>query len=359
MQAYGDGAQFASYDRMLRALLARATHGISPSSVGAAVTDWLLHLAMSPGKMTALGAEAARDAARLWMYAAKSAAGSDPESLVRVPDEDRRFWGADWDLFPFDVLEQGFYLVEDWWRHATGSVRGTTTAHERQAWFLVQQLLDMAAPTNVPALNPEIIRHTLSEGGANLTRGFGYWLDDLDRLINHRPPAGTEEYQVGENVAVTPGRVVFRNDLIELIQYEPATADVYAEPVLIVPAWIMKYYILDLSPENSMVKYLVGQGHTVFMISWKNPTAADRNVGIDDYRRLGVMAALDAISTILPGRDVHACGYCLGGTILSIAAATMARDGDDRLASVTLLAAQTDFTEAGELMLFIDESQVT
>src|SRR5690606_12713258 len=181
---------------------------------------------------------------------------------------------------------------------------------------------------------------------------------DWQRAVMGEKPAGTENCKVGRDVATTPGKVIFSNRLMELIQYEPATKTVRPEPVLIVPAWIMKYYILDLSPGNSLVRYLTDQGFTVFMVSWKNPDSGDQDLGMDDYRRLGVMAALDRISTVLPGRKVHSVGYCLGGTLLSIAAAAMARDGDERLTSLTLLAAGIDFREPGELALFIDESQL-
>jgi polyhydroxyalkanoate synthase len=196
------------------------------------------------------------------------------------------------------------------------------------------------------------------QSGHNFFRGAQNLMDDWQRLVAKQPAAGMEAYEVGENIAVTKGKVVYQNRLIELIQYAPATSEVYAEPLLIVPAWIMKYYILDLSPENSLVKYLLEQGHSVFMISWKNPGPEDRYLGNRDYRELGIMDALEAINAIVPEQKIHAVGYCLGGTLLSIAAAAMARDGDDRLKSVTLFAAQVDFEEAGELLMFIDESQL-
>jgi poly[(R)-3-hydroxyalkanoate] polymerase subunit PhaC len=237
-------------------------------------------------------------------------------------------------------------------------VRGVSKQHEDIVEFMSRQVLDIFSPSNFPLTNPEVLGRTVEKGGANLVSGLQNLAEDWERAVSGKRPVGTEKFAVGRNVAITPGKVVYRNRLIELIQYQPATDTVRPEPILIVPAWIMKYYVLDLSPQNSLVKYLVERGFTVFMMSWRNPGPEDRDLGIDDYRTLGVMAALDVIASIVPGRKVHAAGYCLGGTLLSIAAAAMAREADERFKSVTLLAAQTDFTEAGELMLFINESQL-
>jgi polyhydroxyalkanoate synthase len=234
-----------------------------------------------------------------------------------------------------------------------------TRQHENAVEFAVRQILDVFAPTNSLFTNPELQQRTILQGGANLWRGAQNFMDDWQRAVSGKKPAGADAFKVGRDIAITPGKVIYRNRLIELIQYAPATEKTRPEPILIVPAWIMKYYILDLSPQNSLVKYLTEQGFTVFMISWKNPDRHDRDLSLDDYRRLGVMNALDAVSSAMPGRPVHAVGYCLGGTLLAMTAAAMSRDGDNPLRSITLLAAQTDFHEAGELMLFINESQVS
>lgn len=350
---------FENLDRLLHAFQARLTAGVSLAAVASARMDWLAHLANAPGKQLSLAQKAAFDAGQLAAFAARALVGPQAEAPFAPKDEDRRFADPAWQAWPFNLLAQSFLAVEGFWDAATAGVRGVSARHERQIRFLTRQWLDRMAPSNFPWTNPEVLRRTAEEGGWNLVRGFGYWLEDVERQATARRPVGAERWRVGSEVAVTPGEVVYRNELMELIQYRPQTERVHPEPVLIVPAWIMKYYILDLRPENSLVRYLVEHGHTVFAISWKNPTEADRHVGLDDYRHQGVVHALQAVRAIVgEDRKVHGCGYCLGGTILAIAAAKMARDGEDLLASMTLLAAQTDFSEAGELMLFIDESEL-
>jgi polyhydroxyalkanoate synthase len=345
-------------DRSTHALTARFTGGLSPIAIANAYNDWAFHLAFLPGKRMRLVEKAVRKALRFATYSARKTIDVDTPPCIEPLPQDRRFVGAAWQKSPFDFYWQSFLLMQQWWHNATTDVRGVTRRNENIVAFTTRQLLDVMSPSNNALTNPEVLERTWREAGMNLWRGAENFADDLRRAMSGEPAAGTEAFVVGRDVAITPGKVVFRNRLIELIQYAPATAEVRPEPVLIVPAWIMKYYILDLSPANSLVRHLVAQGFTVFMISWKNPSPEDRDLSFDDYRTLGLMAALAAVNRAVPGRKVHAVGYCLGGTLLSIGAAAMARDGDDRLASATLFAAQVDFSEAGELTLFINESQL-
>ena len=352
-----DSAEREPIDRLTNAMLGRATLGLSPAALWLAYLDWAIHLGMAPGKQAQLLQKALRKALRLGIYSAHSAMG-EHEACIKPLPQDHRFDHPDWQKWPYNLIYQGFLLNQQWWYNATTGIHGLSRHHENAVSFTARQLLDMFSPSNFPFTNPEIWQTTQQENGANLMRGWLNWIEDWQHSIVGGKPIGTEQFQLGRDLAVTPGQVIYRNRLIELIQYSPTTLEVHNEPILIVPAWIMKYYILDLSPHNSLVNYLVSRGHTVFMISWHNPSASDRDLGMDDYRRLGIMAALDVIGTICGRQHLHAVGYCLGGTLLTIAAAAMAREGDHRLASLTLLAAQTDFTEAGELMLFIDENQL-
>jgi polyhydroxyalkanoate synthase len=348
-------------DQKFHAALARTTASLSPASCLLAFLDWALHLAASPGRQFEL-LRLARSEMGAWnRYLRDSCTldGSIRHFCVEPAEHDRRFDAPEWQRWPFAPLQQAFLSVEKWWAAATQDVRGVSAHHADVVGFAARQWLDIFSPGNFLATNPLVLSRTGQQGGANLVRGAINAFDDAQRMIDGRPPAGAENFVPGRNVAITPGKVVLRNRLIELIQYSPTTTKVRPEPILIVPAWIMKYYILDLSPHDSLIKYLVDRGHTVFCISWKNPGTAERDLGMQDYLDLGLMAALDAVSAIVPKKKIHAAGYCLGGTLLSIGAAAMARDGDRRVASMTLFAAQTDFSEPGELALFVDESQVS
>ena len=354
----GHGA-FRAMDRMRQAMTSNLTGGLSPIALSLAYSDWAMHLATSPGRSLELAQTAANRIGELALsqFNAQFVDKDTPPAVTPGP-HDHRFRGKAWARQPYRAYAEAFLLLEELMEEAACGVPGVSPHHRDVVSFSTRQVLDIFSPSNLPFTNPAVVKKTMETGGQNFLKGAMNWWDDVSRAATGRPPVGTEDYVVGQNVAATPGRVVYRNHLMELIQYEPATETVKEEPILIVPAWIMKYYILDLEKHNSMVRYLVEKGHTVFAISWRNPTAEDRHLELDDYRRLGVMKALDAIRRILPERKIHATGYCLGGTLLSIAAAAMARQQDDRLASVSLLAAQTDFTEPGELALFIDHSQM-
>ena len=343
-------------DRAFHAMLANLTGGVSPVALSLAYIDWASHLVAAPQRQVEIAQDALRST-RQFLEAASHffSPGQGPWALIKPLPQDRRFAKPEWENPPFNLLAQAFLLKEQWWHKATTGVRGVSPQNESIVEFSVRQLLDMFAPSNFAATNPEVLQKALQSGGANFVSGWQNWCSDL-RQLSSGGPTGDKEFVVGKTVATSRGKVVYRNELIELIQYYPSSGKVHPEPILVVPAWIMKYYILDLSPHNSLVKFLTGQGFTVFMISWRNPDAADREIAFDDYRRLGVEAAVATIGEILPDCGIHALGYCLGGTLLSIAAAKMGRNGPFK--TITLLAAQTDFTEAGELTLFINESQV-
>ncbi len=345
-------------DRMLHALIGQFTQGISPVGLALAWCDWSMHLAVSPGKWHRLLEKAVNKDLRWLAYATRSTLGMTSEPCIEPLPQDRRFRDPAWQQWPFNLYQQAFLLNQQWWHNATTGVDGVTPHHEQVLAFAARQLLDMVSPVNFIATNPEVLGAAVTQGGANFARGAINLAEDNERQLAGQPPAGSEQFRPGHEVACTPGSVVYRNHLIELIQYAPTTPTVHAEPILIVPAWIMKYYILDLSPHNSLVSYLVAHGHTVFMISWHNPTAEDRELGMDDYLHHGVMAALAEVRQRAPGHKVNAVGYCLGGTLLSIAAAAIGCDENGPINAMTLLAAQTDFSEAGELTLFIDESQI-
>ncbi|WP_179404984.1 PHA/PHB synthase family protein [Burkholderia guangdongensis] len=362
-----------AWDRAAHATVAAATMGMSPASLAIAWFDWATHLAVSPGKCVDLAMQAGQAALTGFRPAPAPAAhrreigetgetgGSDAPALAAAPPFDPRFVGNAWSRWPFSVYRDAFLSIEQWWQQATTGVPGVDRHHEDLVRFFARQCIDACSPGNFVATNPVVLDAALESGGRNFVDGARHWREDVDAMLAHlrgqpfRPAAG---FRPGRELAVTPGRVVFRNAMFELLQYMPKTQRVAREPILLVPSWIMKYYILDLQPHNSLIRYLVDEGFTVFAISWRNPGEEARDVGLDDYLRDGLLAALNEVRARC-GDAVHAVGYCLGGTLLAIGAAALARDGHaDALRTMTLLAALTDFSDPGELGLFIDASEL-
>jgi polyhydroxyalkanoate synthase len=341
--------------REMRAQLAAVTGGLAPDDYAQAWWDWYLNMAHTPDKQTQIAKTALGALMDNFDFAMRASTGQP----IAPADDDKRFASDAWNQWPFNVMARGYLNWSQVVKQATSDIPGVSRHNADLVAFASQQAVEAASPANYLWANPELLELTRAQSGQNLVAGFKNWLEDIDATLKHKPPAGSDAFKVGRDVAVTPGKVVYRNELIEVIQYGAATPSVHAEPVLIVPAWIMKYYILDLSPRNSLVRYLVDSGHTVFMISWKNPNEHDRNLGMDDYHNRGIRDALSAVGAIVPNVKIHAVGYCIGGTLLSISAAALAREGDHRLASMTLFAAQTDFSEPGELSLFISPSQLS
>ncbi|MFM7226767.1 MAG: PHA/PHB synthase family protein, partial [Betaproteobacteria bacterium] len=401
-------------DALMHEQMARGTMGSSPISLALACMDWAMHLAASPGKQLQLAQRAAQLAMEE-MQRSLHSAESLAQSLVQTPGQtsaqtsaptsatsvgasssassatqpngsparasaptadDARFADPAWSQWPYSTLKDSFKAGDRWWQEAT-QVDGMSAHRQQMVSFFARQWMDAMSPSNWPLTNPQVLTHSIETAGHSLLQGMQLFMRDLQQsaLSTTANPEGLAPlpYAVGKDVAVTPGKVVYRNDLIELIQYAPTTDQVAAEPILIIPSPIMKFYILDLSPQNSMVRYLVSQGFTVFMISWRNPDASDRDLGMDDYLLGAVMQAIRHAGAIAGAPSIHAMGYCLGGTFLAIVAALMGSDEFTAqqaasneanqpplptLASVTLLAAQTDFSEAGELGIFIDDDQL-
>jgi polyhydroxyalkanoate synthase subunit PhaC len=344
-------------DAITHASLARLTRGIAPLSVIGAYMDWATHLAASTGKQRELMQTALREWT-VWHQYVRSVSAGECAPCVSTHPRDKRFADEAWSKIPFNWISQAFLVNERWWASAMTGVRGMSKHHEEVAAFTTRQWLDMWSPSNFFLTNPEVLTQTITSGGTNLLRGASNYANDVSDYVLQRKPPGAENFIPGETVAITPGKVIFRNRLMELIQYEATTSNVFPEPILIIPSWIMKYYILDLSPNNSLVKYLVDSGHTVFILSWKNPTSEDRELALEDYLKQGVLAAIEQIGHICPQQKIHGVGYCLGGTLLAMAVALMGREKNNALETMTLLASQVDFHEPGELGLFIDESQI-
>lgn len=334
-------------DRVSFATLAKLYGGLSPFGMGFAHLDWAAHLMCSPGKVLSL---------------LQSLGARDGDDGSAVAAADRRFAHPGWKEWPYLPLRDQFLRTQAFWDQATREVAGVQPHHLHVLNFAARQWVDTLSPSNIWWMNPEVLAASWESGGLNFVRGGLRMASDWrDLLVGDSPgtsPDALAAYRVGKDIAATPGQVVFRNDLFELIRYAPATETTWREPVVLVPSWLLKYYILDLSAHNSLVRYLVHAGHTVFAMSWRNPHAEARDIGLDDYLERGLLQALKEVGKISDSKRVHAAGYCLGGTLLAAAAAALAREphAGVQLQTMTLLAAQTDFEEPGELGLFMGSS---
>jgi polyhydroxyalkanoate synthase subunit PhaC len=314
-----------------------------------------------PQKFAAAQAKLTQELTELWGNTYQRFLGEDVPPLVKPGPGDARFQDKEWTENPFfDFLKQAYLLTGKWTLDLVENA-STVDAHLKQrAEFYLNQIVTALSPSNFPFTNPEVIRTTVSTGAQNLAQGMTHLLEDLQQsgeLLRIRQ-TDMSAFQVGKNLAITPGKVVYQNDIMQLVQYSPSTASVYATPLLIVPPWINKFYILDLTPPKSFIKWMVDQGFTVFIVSWVNPDARLASKTFEDYMREGIFEAMDAVLRITGEPQTNALGYCVGGTLLACALAYMAATGDTRIRSASFLAAQTDFTKAGDLLVFIDDEQL-
>src|SRR5690349_12384491 len=336
-------------------------HAPDPLNIGSAFMEMTTRLMANPGRLVAAGLGFWQDYMSLWQNTARRVMGMETEPVIDSPSSDRRFKDDAWrENEVFDFIKQSYLLSARYVQNVVHSAEGLEPKSAQKVDFYTRQFVDAMSPSNFLMTNPEVLRKTAETGGENLLKGLSHLLADLERGKGQLRISMTDDskFRVGENIAVSPGKVVFQNDLMQLIQYNPATEQVLQRPLLIFPPWINKFYILDLRPKNSFVRWAVEQGHTVFVVSWVNPDERLAEKGFDAYMQEGVYAALDAVEKATGERDVNAIGYCLGGTLLATTLAHMAARGDDRIKTATFFVTMTDFEEAGELGVFIDEEQL-
>ncbi|NQV60111.1 MAG: class I poly(R)-hydroxyalkanoic acid synthase [Alphaproteobacteria bacterium] len=332
-----------------------------PLNIGSAFMELTAKMMSEPAKLVEAQMTLWQDYMNLWQNAAKGMLGDGAEPLVRPEKGDKRFRGEEWENNQiFDFIKQSYLLTSRWVQNTVHDVEGLDEATARKVDFYTRQFTDAMAPSNFVATNPEVLRETVATKGENLVRGLQNMLDDLERGKGKLAIRMTDQdaFAVGENIAVSEGKVIWQNDLMQLIQYQPRTGQVHKRPLLIVPPWINKFYILDLKPENSFIKWAVEQGQTVFVISWVNPDQRLAEKTFEDYMFEGIYAALDGIKAACGEADVNIIGYCLGGTLTGATLAHMAANDDQRVKSATFFTTLVDFTEAGELSIFVDDEQL-
>ena len=329
--------------------------------IAKAFMDMYARMAADPAMMASVSMNLWIDYARLWQSSWMRMFGVQGQSVAEPATGDSRFKDDDWSSnFVFDHIKQSYLIAARHIQHAVANVEGLTPEAEKKVAFFTRQYVDALAPSNFLMTNPQVLRATLESGGQNLVRGLNNLLADIEKGGGELRISMTDEtaFTLGKNVATTPGKVVYQTPLMQLIQYQPATQEVYRRPLVIIPPWINKYYILDLREKNSFIRWAVQQGHTVFVISWVNPDARLAQKGFDDYMREGALAALDAVGNATGEREANVIGYCLGGTLLGATLGYLAKKNDDRVKTATFLVSLLDFSQPGELGVFIDEAQV-
>lgn len=333
---------------------------LDPLNISATFTDMLKAMSAHPAAMMEASFGLWRDYMNLWERTAQRMMGATAAPVISPAAGDKRFKDSDWqDNQIFDFIKQSYLLTANWLQSTVANVEGLDPKSRQRVAFYTKQFADAMAPTNFVLTNPEVLRTTLQSNGENLVKGLDHLLEDLERgggQLSIRQT--TDAFTVGENIAISPGKVIFRNDLIELLQYNPRTEEVHERPILIFTPWINKFYILDLQPKNSMIRWLTEQGYTVFVTSWVNPDRRLAKKTFEDYMREGIFAALEAVDHATGVRDPNVVGYCIGGTLLAATLGYMAATNDDRIHSATFWAAQADFSEAGDLQVFIDDVQL-